>query len=129
MDGILRGTPETGWRIVSQFSQFNEPKMVTNTYTVFGMRPGRGGYGPAGEPKDGLEARYIRDSRHEFDGRTAVRWSVYCGNGSYLDIVAAETAEQTVDDLPCPKVRKGIETRYRYGKWEKYSKREGWVTA
>lgn len=30
---------------------------------------------------------------------------------------------------PCPKVRKGIEVRYRSGKWQKYLKSEGWVTA
>ena len=29
----------------------------------------------------------------------------------------------------CPKVRKGIETRYHRGTWEKYLKTEGWVPA
>jgi hypothetical protein len=37
-----------------------------------------------------------------------------------------KTIEQ---EIPCPKVRKGIETRYRYGKWEKYLKTRGWVPA
>lgn len=32
------------------------------------------------------------------------------------------------EPLPCPKVRKGIETRYRDGRWQKLLKK-GWVTA
>ena len=28
---------------------------------------------------------------------------------------------------PCPKVRNGIETRYRDGRWQKYLRRLGWV--
>jgi hypothetical protein len=127
MDGVLRGSAESGWRIVSSFTAYSEPQLIVNSYAVFGMRPARGGWGPAGEPRDGHEARYIRDSGHEFDGRRAVRWSVYCGNGAYLDIIAAETADQTIEDWPCPKVRKGVETRYRHGAWEKYTKRDGWA--
>lgn len=34
-----------------------------------------------------------------------------------------------VNPIPCPKVRKGIETRWRFGHWEKYLKAEGWVAA
>ena len=35
------------------------------------------------------------------------------------------------EPFPCPKVRKGIETRYYYGQWEKYlkSSKRGWVLA
>ena len=29
--------------------------------------------------------------------------------------------------IPCPKVRKGIQTRYDHGYWQKYLKSEGWV--
>ena len=29
--------------------------------------------------------------------------------------------------FPCPKVRKGIETRYRHGTWQKLLKTKGWV--
>ena len=33
------------------------------------------------------------------------------------------------EPYPCPKVRKGIETRYHYGRWEKYlkSSKRGWI--
>jgi hypothetical protein len=37
--------------------------------------------------------------------------------------------KQEVIPIPCPKVRKGIETRWRNSRWEKYLKSEGWVTA
>jgi hypothetical protein len=34
------------------------------------------------------------------------------------------------EPIPCPKTRKGIDTRYHYGQWEKYLKsRGGWVAA
>lgn len=33
------------------------------------------------------------------------------------------------EPIPVPKVRRGIETRYRNGKWEKYLKAQGWVSA
>ena len=32
-------------------------------------------------------------------------------------------------EIPAPKVRKGIETRWNRERWEKYSKREGWIPA
>ena len=32
--------------------------------------------------------------------------------------------------IPCPKVRRGIETRYTWGNgWEKYSQAKGWISA
>lgn len=31
--------------------------------------------------------------------------------------------------VPPPKVRKGIELRWHYGEWQKYSKTQGWVSA
>lgn len=31
--------------------------------------------------------------------------------------------------IPCPKVRAGIETRYKNERWQKYLKSSGWVTA
>lgn len=42
--------------------------------------------------------------------------------------VASKCHETIVEDYPCPKVRKGIETRYRNGRWEKYL-RSGWAAA
>lgn len=33
------------------------------------------------------------------------------------------------EPIPAPKVRKGIETRWKDGHWQKYLKAEGWVRA
>jgi hypothetical protein len=39
-----------------------------------------------------------------------------------------QTGRTAVEPIPRPKVRAGIETRYRYGRWEKLLKK-GWVPA
>ena len=41
----------------------------------------------------------------------------------------AKAVRVETEPRPCPKVRKGIETRYRYGTWQKCLKTRGWVTA
>lgn len=33
------------------------------------------------------------------------------------------------EPIPQPKVRKGVEVRYYNGRWEKYTKKEGWQAA
>lgn len=33
------------------------------------------------------------------------------------------------EDIPCPKVRKGIEVKFERGAWWKYLKSQGWMTA
>lgn len=35
----------------------------------------------------------------------------------------------TTEPIPCPKVRKGVPTRYLHGKWEKCLKSTGWTAA
>ena len=37
--------------------------------------------------------------------------------------------DTVIEEIPCPKVRKGIETRWHNGQWEKYTKNKGWVSA
>ena len=64
--------------------------------------------------------------------------SVYLGNGTHLtawmpegDQTKALTVEEV--DIPCPKVRAGMETRWHSwghpGRWEKYTKTKGWIPA
>lgn len=43
--------------------------------------------------------------------------------GSTLPIATERVA------IPAPKVRKGVQIRYRHGSWMKYLKSEGWVIA
>ena len=47
---------------------------------------------------------------------------------SLKDQGKTKSIDTIIEPIPCPKVRKGIETRYRNGKWEKELK-SGWVTA
>jgi len=44
------------------------------------------------------------------------------------DLGATKCIKQEVIPIPAPKVRKGIETRWRNGRWEKYLKAEGWTS-
>lgn len=80
----------------------------------------------------GLEVRYVRDSGHACpeakDGR-AVKWTAYA-QGAYLEVIADSTCyEQVIEPVACPKVRKGVETRYHFGRWEKFLKADGWIAA
>lgn len=62
-------------------------------------------------------------------------YQFYRGYGSYSPVIRLENGERTEAikvetlDIPAPKVRKGIEVRFRNGSWEKYLKSEGWVIA
>ena len=70
----------------------------------------------------------------ELHGRDGC-YSFYRGMGSYSPTIRLENGGATKAikvetlDVPPPKVRKGIEVRYRNGVWEKYLKTQGWVIA
>jgi hypothetical protein len=132
MDAIITGDAKAGWYIESSFAQSSEPILITNRYRVIGAEPARGNMGPAPEFCAGLQVTYVRDSSYphpKAKGGKACRWSAY-KHGAYLHVHAdSEATEQITTPIECPKVRKGIETRYHLGRWEKYSKREGWVRA
>jgi hypothetical protein len=42
---------------------------------------------------------------------------------------ATQATFNELEEIACPKVRKGIETRFRNGRWEKCLKSQGWVSA
>ncbi len=44
------------------------------------------------------------------------------------DLGATKPIAHETHTIPCPKVRKGIETRWSYGEWQKLLKK-GWVSA
>lgn len=52
--------------------------------------------------------------------------SAWCETG-----IHAKTKAVRVEVIPleCPRVRKGLDVRYRNGRWEKYLKTKGWVAA
>lgn len=54
-------------------------------------------------------------------------WSLRSITAVLLNGGKTEAVKIEHEPIPCPKVRKGVETRYRYGHWEKLLK-SGWVT-
>ena len=121
-----------GWFIESTFAAFEKPELIRNRYPIIGARPARGNMGPAPILAHGLEVTYVRDSSYPFpdiQGGKACRWTAY-KDGAYLEVEAGNTCTQQItEEIPAPKVRKGTEIRYQYGRWEKFSKREGWIAA
>jgi hypothetical protein len=62
-------------------------------------------------------------------------YTFYRGMGHYSPILtlqdggATKPVKTETIPVPAPKVRKGIETRWYRGAWQKYLKAEGWVLA
>lgn len=62
-------------------------------------------------------------------------YTFYRGMGHYSPILTLQNGGSTKPvktekiPIPCPKVRKGIDTRFYRGQWQKYLKSEGWVLA
>jgi hypothetical protein len=61
-------------------------------------------------------------------------YQFYRGNGSspiarLKDGGQTQSIKTDTIDIPCPKVRAGIETRWYRGAWQKYLKSKGWVFA
>ena len=60
--------------------------------------------------------------------------SCYLGDGAYFRArmpLLGQTPALSITEtpIPRPKVRVGVETRYRDGRWEKLLKARGWVAA
>jgi hypothetical protein len=97
---------------------FDKPEVVTSYWKCWPAPIGESSY-------DGAEA-YL--TRHAYGTAISFRtgernWSRERGMGPERVADFTESAP-----LPCPKVRKGMETRYRNGRWEKYTAK-GYVTA
>ena len=106
------------WYIESVYSQFDRPVLTGTRWEVRDFTR-RGAVCFAPEPAPGLPMTYGDSDQ----------WSTY-HQGGYL--VAMTIHEGTVipeQPIPQPKVRKGIEARYRNGRWEKYTKAHGWTAA
>lgn len=92
------------------------PERVTNYWQVMHAIPGEDNY-------DGAEASI---EQRPYGSVVVYRlgerlWSA--------DVAVRSECDRTeVEPIPCPKVRKGIETRYRQGRWEKCLK-TGWTAA
>jgi hypothetical protein len=107
------------WYVDSSDSKMDEPVLVTIRWKVIGMRSKPGNYGPMPEAVDGLTVTHVRDS-DQFEAYK---------NGNCLVIDTEHSGTVLESPIPVPKVHKGIETRYSNGRWQKLSKRKGWVAA
>ena len=105
--------------LVSQFSELDKP-LLHKQYWNFGPYDAES----AARYSSGQEIRALGDGRYSvqvapFNWRTL---ALPEGGRTIVDHVDITTIE-------CPKVRKGIETRYWNGRWQKYLKSEGWISA
>ena len=103
--------------IVSRFSESEKP-LLHKQYWSFG-------------PCDAESAaRYSgQEIRSLGDGRYSVRVAPF----NWVTLALPDGGRTIVDHvditpIECPKVRKGIETRYWNGRWQKYLKSEGWIS-
>jgi hypothetical protein len=116
--GIVRQTAD-GWSVEHRYTAQDTPELITVAWRITGTsRTGAVAFAPA--LADGLE---VSSGSGEGD-----RWSAYASGGS-LVVVTEHEGTIRRDPLPCPRVRAGVETRYRSGRWEKWTKRAGWVAA
>ena len=92
-------------------------------YWPTGIRAGEFKYNYGGELP--LPLRPINNGRYEVIGEHWTRPLVV----RLKDDGRTQAVKQETEDIPCPKVRAGIETRFRNGRWEKWLKAKGWVPA
>ena len=118
IDGIVRQIGKD-WFVEHRYALYTEPVLVGVRWHVKDIkRQGNTAFAP--ELADGLKVGY------DDIGKT---FSAY-KDGGYLVLYTEHEGTEIPDEpITCPKVKKGIETRYQSGTWQKYSKREGWVTA
>ena len=107
------------WCIQDGFSAYDKPEMVMQHWPI------------------GICDRGIELSSHEgaevLKGGCSYEYTLRIAAYEYVRIYLKDQGQtQSIHTysvlIPCPKVRKGIETRYRNGFWEKLLK-SGWVAA
>lgn len=123
---MMKGTIEyrDGWMCVKTVdTNFNEPVQVTQYWPICRASA----YDIQLCDLTGCEAEFDHNGNvyYKMGHSTSAIWSrnqcLY--DGSKTVCIATDSAP-----LPCPKVRKGVETRYRNGRWEKCL-RTGWTAA
>lgn len=121
LNGTLVQLPQGKIGFAFKNGHYREPKITTHVWEIAAYK-WRGSY------VDVKDAIGKPATLH--DGRV----SCYMGNGSYIDGALEHGGQtqaisvETTDAAP-PKVRKGIEIRWQDGRWQKYSKKDGWVAA
>ena len=103
------------YHVVTSNTEYAQPVRVLTGWRVLNARVTGP---PAPELQAGLEVQYLTGSNDT--------WQTY-RHGAYLILTTEHEGWTSAAPLPCPKVRAGVETRYRDGRWQKYLKARGWV--
>lgn len=109
--------------VVYEDSAFSEAKIYRHYWPI------------AGQCVQDWKAEMGEKLLHYNDGvytfRNIAKWPAYGLHRSVTFRLAnggqTKPIHTDILDYPCSKVRKGIETRYRNGQWEKLLKSKGWV--
>ena len=107
------------WCIQDSFPLYDKPEKVILHWPIGSVYP------PIGI--DSYEGHEVtKNSSYGY----SIRAAAYQYSDIYLIIDQGRTKSihTIVEPIPCPKVRKGIETRWYNGRWEKLLK-SGWVPA
>lgn len=113
-----------GWAVVRSPMTFSDkPEEIVNYY-------------PTGLRTKDLIDNYGIPVPAELSYSRMGEYAVMTGKAMYArariirlpDLGATKCIKQEVIPIPCPKVRKGIETRW-HGHWQKYLQTKGWVAA
>ena len=106
------------WYVTVSDTMLCEPVRYFTPWEITATCPAPGNYNPAPQLSEGAEVEYLRNGRFQL-----------YANGAYTWIDSTEKGERRTEPIPEPKVRKGVQTRYRNGGWQKYHKRDGWIRA
>jgi hypothetical protein len=122
LHGTIVQLPDRSFGFEHRFNVHNKPECNRMVWPLINCR--RTGYswfeitdavGKPAESRDGQVRAYMGGGNY-FEGTLP--------QGGSTQAVVNETTE-----VLRPKVRRGIETRWHNGRWEKYLKAQGWVAA
>ena len=107
------------WCIKDGFPAYDKPEMIVHHWPIGNIRP----YIDISS-YEGHEV----NSRQSYSGVYTLRIAAYQYVDIYLtDLGKTKSIDTITIKIQCPKVRKGIETRWYNGRWEKLLK-SGWVS-
>jgi hypothetical protein len=107
--------------VLYETSDFSEPK-ITHIWWQIVRTTGNPYH--CNRPAEGDVATFRGNGEWStHDGKTNVTsGSVNTGSGD------SKAAHVVTFSAPAPKVRSNVETRWQDGRWQKYSKRQGWIS-
>jgi hypothetical protein len=107
--------------VVWQDSNYSEPTIYRNYYACYPMTSHE------------FEIEFPEGTYRIYENSIPGSYSIFFDTGIRRTLYLADSSAKPIafetEPYPCPKVRKGIETRYRDGRWEKYLKSSGWQPA